>query len=76
MTTSIQTQECRAKYILCITCLHNFLINEGSEILLPGTMDETDIDGEDANQGYLPSDPSVLSLPENSMIRDIILNHI
>ena len=38
--------------------------------------DETDIDGEVANQGYLPSDPSVFLLPENSMISDIILNHI
>ena len=30
----------------------------------------------DADQGYLPLGPSVSSLPGNSMMRDIILNHI
>ena len=63
------------KIFLCITCLHNFL-NEGNNIPLPGMTDETDSDGEAGNQGYLPLDPSVLLLPGNSMIRDIILNHI
>ena len=59
------------KIFMCITRLHNFCINEGTQGYAVGTNGEVDQGGEDKAM-RLPVDESRIA--ESFMLRDIIVN--
>jgi len=61
------------KIFMCITRLHNFCINEGTEGYVVGTNYEVDQGGEDEAM-RLPVDES--GIAESSILRDIIVNDL
>jgi len=58
---------------MCITRIHNFCINEGTEGYAVGTNGEVHQGGE-AKAMQLPEDES--GIAESSMLRDIIVNDL
>ena len=58
---------------MCITRIHNFCINKGTEGYIVGTNGEFDQGGEDEAM-HLPVDES--GIAESSMLRDIIVNDL
>ena len=55
---------------MCITRLHNYVINEGE---IP---DDVNSVGENGERLFLPSEPEMMTVDEDSDIRNILVNRI